>query len=124
MDTWQQRWRAYPRQIGIAFDQLVNALIPPFQSMSYADETLSARTWRAYRDSRVFGKVLMPLFDWMFFWQVTDPEILEDDGVTPIRGHCRRAYWKEVKRRNEPPEYREAAARMLADAAANMRRKA
>jgi hypothetical protein len=100
---------SYARQVGIAFDQFVNALIPPFQGcLSYADETLSARTWRAYRDSRVFGKVLMPFFDWMFSWQATDPEILEDDRVTPIRGHCRRAYWKEVQRRNEPPEYREA----------------
>jgi hypothetical protein len=100
---------SYARQVGIAFDQFVNALIPPFQGcLSYADETLSARTWRAYRDSRVFGKVLMPFFDWLFSWQATDPEILEDDRVTPIRGHCRRAYWKEVQRRNEPPEYREA----------------
>jgi hypothetical protein len=100
----------YPQQIGIAFDQLVNALIPPIGSLSYADETLSARTWRAYRDGRFFGRLFMPLFDWMFSWQAIDPTILEDDGVTPIKGHCRRAYWKEVQRRNEPPEYRAAAA--------------
>lgn len=101
---------AYARQVGIAFDQFCNALIPPFQGcLSYADETLSARCWRAYRDGRFFGRLFMPLFDWMFSWQATDPGILEDDGVTPIKGHCERAYWKEVQRRDEPPEYREMA---------------
>jgi hypothetical protein len=73
---------------------------------------LSARTWRSYRDGRIAGRIFMPLFDWMFSWQRLDMSILEDDGVTPIRGHCRRAFWKEVQRRNEPPEYREAAAKL------------
>ena len=100
---------AYARQVGIAFDQFCNALIPPFEGcLSYADETLSARTWRAYRDGRFFGRLFMPLFDWMFSWQRLDMSILNDDG-TPVRGHCQRAFWKEVQRRNEPPEYRETA---------------
>ena len=106
------RWLAYPRQVGIALDQLVNALLPPFGALSYADETLSARTFRAYRDGRIVGRALMPLFDAMFSWQTPDPDIRQDDGVTPINGHCERAYWKEVQRRDYPPEYREAAAKL------------
>lgn len=106
-------WLAYFRQISIAIDQLLNALIPPFQGcLSYADETLSARSWRAFRDGRFFGRLFMPTIDRVLTWQASDPDILEDDGVTPIKDHCRRAYFKEVLRRNEPPEYREAAARL------------
>ena len=105
------RWLAYPRQVGIACDQLVNALLPPFGTLSYADETLSARTFRAYRDGRVMGRLLMPIFDAMFSWQTPDPDILDLQGV-PIKGHCERAYEKEVQRRDYPPEYREAAAKL------------
>ena len=108
----KDRWLAYPRQCGIAIDQAINALIPPFITLSFADETMSARTYRGSRDGKIVGTFLMPIFDWMFSWQATDPEILEDDGVTPIKGHCHRAYIKEILRRNEPPEYREAAGKL------------
>ena len=107
-----ERWLAYPRQVGISFDQFINAIIPPFITLSYADETMSARTYRGSRDGKIAGTFLMPIFDWMFSWQATDPYILEDDGMTPIKGHCERAYYKEILRRNEPPEYREAAAKL------------
>jgi hypothetical protein len=104
-------WFAYPRQVSIALDQFLNALIPPFEGcLSWADETLSARCWRAYRDGRVVGRAVMPVFDLMFAWQRLDPSVVGEDGV-PVRGHCQRAFWKEVQRRNEPPEYREAAAK-------------
>ena len=88
---------AYLAQIFIAFDQLVNALIPPLTgTLSYADETLSARCFRAWRDGRFMGR-LLPVIDWLFGWQG------HDDGIT---SHCERAYLKEIDRRNLPPEYR------------------
>lgn len=87
-----ERWKQYPQQVFIAFDQLLNALIPPFGSLSYADETLSARTYRAWRDGRIMGKLLMHPIDLLFFWQ--GPR------------HCENAYRKERQRANLPPEYR------------------
>lgn len=84
---------AYAVQVLIAFDQLVNALIPPLTgTVSMADETLSARCYRAWRDGRVWGRLMLPVIDWLFKWQTTE--------------HCRHAYLKERERRNLPPEYR------------------
>lgn len=91
MTAWE-RWTQYPQQVFIAADQLVNALIPPFGALSYADETLSARTYRAARDRRIMGRLFMPFIDLLFRWQGP--------------GHCKNAYLKEVLRRNLPPEYR------------------
>lgn len=91
--TTLERWKQYPLQVFIAFDQLVNALIPPFGALSYADETLSARTYRAWRDHRIMGSVLLPIIDFLCLWQT--------------KQHCYHAYLKEQERRNLPPEYRE-----------------
>jgi hypothetical protein len=96
MTTWE-RWKQYPVQTLLALDQLANALIPPFFTLSYADETLSARTYRAARRGRIVGRTVMPVIDLMFRWQ--GPE------------HCRMAYVKEMERRNLPPEYREKTSR-------------
>ena len=93
----RERWLTYPQQVGIAFDQLLNAIIPPYITLSYADETMSARIWRGHRDGRIVGTVLMPLVDLCFRWQ----------GFT---NHCERAYQKEIERRSMPPEYRPAPA--------------
>lgn len=80
-------------QVFIAFDQLVNTLIPPLDgTIGYADETLSARCYRAHRDGKVLGRMFMPLIDLLFFWQGPD--------------HCRNAYIKEFERKNHPEEYR------------------
>lgn len=85
--------KAYGEQCFIAFDQLVNALIPPLDgTVSYADETLSARCYRAHRDGKIMGRVLMPVIDLLFFWQGP--------------GHCKNAYIKEFERKNYPDEYR------------------
>jgi len=47
-------------QCFIAFDQLLNALIPPLDgTVSYADETLSARCYRAHRDGKIMGKLFV-----------------------------------------------------------------
>ncbi len=86
--------REYGIQCFIAFDQLANALIPPLDgTVSYADETLSARCYRAHRDEKILGKLFMPLIDMLFFWQGP--------------GHCRNAYIKEFERKNYPEEYRQ-----------------
>ena len=53
MSPYWTAWAQYPQQLFIAADQLLNALIPPLDgTLSYADETLSARSYRAHRDSR------------------------------------------------------------------------
>ena len=88
-----QLLRAYGEQVFIAFDQLVNALIPPLDgTVSYADETLSARAYRAHRDGKILGKLFMRPIDLLFFWQGP--------------GHCKTAYIKEFERKNYPDEYR------------------
>lgn len=86
--------KAWGVQVFIGFDQFCNTLIPPLDgTIGYADETLSARSYRAHRDGKFFGRVSMPLIDLMFFWQ--GPR------------HCYRAYLKEYDRANSPAEYRE-----------------
>jgi hypothetical protein len=71
-------------QIAIAADQLINTLLG-----GYADETMSARCWRL-RALQPY-KTLRPLIDGLFFWQ---PK------------HCQSAYESELKRSQEPVEYR------------------
>lgn len=93
MSPYWEAWAQYPQQLFIAADQLVNALIPPLDgTVSWADETLSARCYRAHRDGRILGKLLMRPIDLLFFWQGP--------------GHCRNAYIKEFERKNYPDEYR------------------
>lgn len=84
--------RAYGEQVFIAVDQLANALIPPLDgTVSYADETLSARSYRAWRDGKILGRLTMRPINALFFWQGPD--------------HCKNAYIKEFARKNYPTEY-------------------
>ena len=84
--------RAYGEQIFIAVDQLANALIPPLDgTVRYADETLSARSYRAWRDGKILGRLTMRPINALFFWQGPD--------------HCKNAYIKEFARKNYPTEY-------------------
>lgn len=85
--------RAYFEQVLIALDQLANALMPPIDgTIGYADETLSARCYRANRDGKRFGLWFMPPIDWFFgLWQGPN--------------HCKNAYTKEFDRKNYPSEY-------------------
>lgn len=93
MSPYWQAWAQYPTQVFIAFDQLVNAVIPPILgTLSYADETLSARSYRAYRDGKLLGRLTLPAIDLLFRWQAKE--------------HCKNAWIKETERRNLPPEYR------------------
>jgi len=83
---------AYIGQILLALNKLANALIPPLTgTLSYAGEPLSARCYRAWRDGRTWGRVLLPVIDMLFFRQ--------DE-------HCRNAYLHTLERRHLPPEYR------------------
>lgn len=66
------------KQIAIAIDQLLNALLG-----GMADETLSARAHRT-------GSVLEPLIDALFFWQAD---------------HCFESYISEKERKQLPKEY-------------------
>ena len=86
--------RDWGAQVLLALDQLLNALIPPIDgTIGYADETISARAYRAHRDGKILGKLFMPLIDLLFFWQGP--------------GHCKNAYIKEFERKNYPEEYRQ-----------------
>ena len=80
-------------QVFLALDQLVNVLVPPIDgTVGYADETLSARAYRAHRDGKILGKLFMRPIDLLFFWQGP--------------GHCKNAYITEFERKNYPDEYR------------------
>ena len=81
-------------QVALGLDQFLNTLPPPIDgTVGYADETLSARCYRAHRDGKIMGKLFMPLIDLLFFWQGPD--------------HCKNAYIKEFERKNYPDEYRQ-----------------
>lgn len=83
-------------QFFIAIDQLLNVLITPFSSSVWADETLSCRSYRAWKDGKFFGWT-MKVIDLLFFWQK-----LPEGAI----GHCHAAYLHERQRYNLPPEMR------------------
>lgn len=72
-------------QIAVAFDQFINTLFG-----GWADETLSCRAWRQ-REKKRRWKIIRRVIDALFFWQ---------------KGHCKRAFESELKRRHFPPEMR------------------
>lgn len=88
-------------QTAISIDQTANVLLswlsPWAWRGAWADETLSARAYRAWRDGAPFGRVAMPVIDALFFWQRQDPGVI---------GHCHGAYLKERAMYNHPPEMR------------------
>lgn len=87
--TRQLAFKHWVIQLLIALDQLLNVLITPFHRGAWADETLSARAYRAYSDGRLWGRVWMPFIDFLFFWQ--GPR------------HCERAFVQERERMQSPP---------------------
>lgn len=88
-------------QLLISLDQTANVLLsllsPWAWRGAWADETLSSRAYRAWRDGAPFGRVAMPVIDWLFFWQTLRPDAL---------GHCHNAYLNEREKYNHPPEMR------------------
>jgi hypothetical protein len=91
---------SFPRQFAIVLDQVANVL-----TGGWADETLSARAYRAYAKGRKFGLLFLPLIDALFAWQSSDAEVNRLAG-REITGHCERAFYKEILRRDNSPEYR------------------
>ena len=92
MSFWKLMF-AWWEQVALGFDQFLNTLPPPIDgTIGYADETLSARCYRAHRDGKRLGLWFMPPIDWVFgLWQGPN--------------HCRNAYIKEFERKNYPTEY-------------------
>lgn len=70
--------RLWILQLLIALDRAINALIG-----GSADETLSSRAFRGWRDRRYPGRLLKPVIDGLFFWQ---------------DGHCEQAHKYEAQR--------------------------
>lgn len=85
------------RQLLLALDQLINVLVTPFSAGVWADETLSCRAYRAWRDDKPWGRFWMPIIDFLFSWQTLSPGAI---------GHCHDAYLLEGQRYNSPPELR------------------
>lgn len=79
--------KRYALHLLIALDQLLNALLG-----GAADETMSARAWRAEAQGKVLGRVFRPLIDGLFWF---DPD------------HCRKAYIAEFQKLQLPRYYRE-----------------
>ena len=84
-------------QLFIAVDQLLNVLVTPLHEGAWADETLSCRAYRMWRDDKPWGRLMMPVIDWLFGWQTLPPGAI---------GHCHGAYIKELARYNMPAEMR------------------
>ena len=76
--------KAYLFQVGLAFDQLLNAIFG-----GWADESLSSRSWRLFIErNRPIPKNIINL---IFFWQ---------------SNHCKEAYNSELERLHVPPQMR------------------
>lgn len=74
------------KQFLIAIDQVFNTIL-----CGYADETLSARAWRAENRGKTLGKIFRPIIDFIFFFQ---------------KDHCYNSYLAEVQKRQFPRDYR------------------
>jgi hypothetical protein len=86
--------RAWLYQVFLVLDQALNVLITPCHRGAWADETMSARAWRAELGGRLWGRVARPVIDLLFAWQRAPG------------GHCRQAYERERSRMHCPPEMR------------------
>ena len=82
----------YLKQVLIAFDQLVNALLN-----GMADETLSARAYRTAQDGKVFGLFWMPIIDALALMLTFGGD----------NNHCQDSYESERLRSQLPQAYSE-----------------
>ena len=94
-------------QFFLAIDQLLNTLFYSSydkehygHGMGYADETISARSWRL-RNSTWFWNSLCLALDVIFFW---------DQG-----NHCYKSYMNEFKKHQLPKHYRDVLERYEVD---------
>ena len=90
---WSGRvdWRRWWIQNAIAYDQRWNTRLG-----GMADETLSSRSYRMWRDGRKAGW-MMKAIDLLFFWQKLRPDAI---------GHCHQAYLHELERLGLPESMR------------------
>lgn len=77
------------KQFMIAFDQIVNTLVPPYAD-AWADETFSARCWRNGKISRAWNAVRAGVDAILWF----------------DKQHCFSSYVNEYERKQLPEEYR------------------
>lgn len=87
------------RELFIVIDEFFNVL-----TGGYAGESMSARAYRGHAKGRIFGRLFMPPIDLLFIWQSPDEAVNKAAGEV-ITAHCHRAYWKEILRRDMPPDY-------------------
>lgn len=80
----------YALQVLIGLDQLANTVLA-----GYADETLSARAYRADVNGRVLGRILRPTIDALFYVLTLGRQ----------RRHCFDAWESERMRRQFPVAY-------------------
>jgi hypothetical protein len=69
------------RENFLAWDCSANALFG-----GWHHETLSSRAWRAFKNSKVFGRVFKPAIDVLFAWQ-KHPQ-----------GHCRAVFERDLEK--------------------------
>lgn len=84
--------RNWFHEVFVGIDQFINAVLA-----GYADETLSARSYRLGQRDEMRGRRGRWWYAWraidvLFFWQAE---------------HCKRAYDNEYARTGLPPEYRQ-----------------
>ena len=72
----------------IALDQFIWVLFT--FGKGYPDETISAAIFRMEQENKLAGKLLRPLIDSIFFFDIN---------------HCRNSYASEISRRQLPEEY-------------------
>jgi len=77
----------YVLNIGIAIDQLCNAL-----RGGSPDETISAAAWRTEKQGRSAGRLVRPVIDFLFRPFETE--------------HCYKSYKAELEKAHLPEEYR------------------
>lgn len=103
MDRLKLAWHACT-QWTLALNQFVHmslSLVLPWAWRTmWADETMSSRAWRSEQAGARMGKVMRPIIDWLFAWQVIDPR---------YSGHCHQAWARERRQDWRPPEQRDIA---------------
>ena len=96
LDWFRPRFRNWLRQVLIALDQLLNAILG-----GYSKETISARAWRKALTGQWFWRGLRRLIDLVFFW---DGQF--DESGIKIKGHCRLSAENEKAGLHQPAELR------------------
>jgi hypothetical protein len=85
-------WKQWFKQLLIALDQFFNVLLTPGSDEAWADETLSARSWRLSQEGRPDWVRARKWIDRILFWD-TD--------------HCFTSYIQERLRGQSPPGERQ-----------------